>query len=114
MKGPGKLLYLGSSIDFGLPSIFSLPENCSGHEFIPILSASQFCGLKENSRPVVPREGLPLFLGSKSTVDGISDNLLVSFVVVAEVPRMVKRNFLLNNIAGLDLGEVAPEAFRDK
>ena len=103
-----KLLDLCRRIDFSLPSVLTLSEHCSGHEPIPILSANQICGFKENSCSVVPREGLPLFLCSKGTVDSIADNLLVSLVVVTEVLRVIRRNWLLNGPAGLDLTRIGP------
>ena len=108
----GELLYLRSSIDFGLPNIFALSEHSCRHELVTVLSASQFCGLEEDSRPIVPREGLPFFLGSESTTDSIADDLMVGFVIVTQVVRMVKRKWLFNGIPGLDLGKATPEQFR--
>jgi len=107
MHGEGsmrKLLDLCSRINFSLPSILTLSEHRSSHELVPILSASQLCGFEENSRPIVPREGLPLFLGSKGTINGIANDLLVGFMVVAEVSRVVGWNWLLDDLAGPDLG----------
>jgi hypothetical protein len=101
----GRLLHLCGCIDFGLPSVLTLTEHCSGHELVPVLSAGQLRGFQENSRPIVPREGLPLFLGSKSTVNGIGDGFLVSFVVVAEVSSVIRRNWLFNGLARPDLRE---------
>lgn len=101
--GRNKLLDLRSRIDFSLPSILTLSEHCSGHEPVPILSASQLRGFKENSRPIVPREGLPLFLCIEGTLDSITDNLLVSLVVVTEVSRVIRRNWLRNDPTRLDL-----------
>lgn len=94
---------LSGSINFGLPNILALSEHRSSHELVPILSASQLCGFQENSRPIVPREGFPLFLCGKSAVNGITDYLLVSFMIVAQVSRVIRRNWLIDDFAGLDL-----------
>ena len=94
---------LCSCVDLSLPSVLTLSEHCSSHELVPILSASQLCGFKENSRPIVPRESLPLFLRGKSAVDCIANDLLVSFMVIAEVSCMIRRYWLFDCLAGLDL-----------
>jgi len=108
----GELLYLCGSIDFSLPNVLALPEHSCRHELVAVLSASQFCGLEEDSRPIVPREGLPFFLDSESTTDSIADDLLVGFVIATQVVRMIKRKWLFNGIPGLDLGKATPEQFR--
>ena len=95
--------YHNNCINFRLPGILALSEHRSSHKLVPILPANEFSRLEEDRRSIRPGHRLPFRPRSESTVDRGRDGCLVSFVVRAEVLRVIPGQSLFSELARLDL-----------
>lgn len=97
--------HLCSSIDLGLPDVFTLTKHGGGHKFIPILLADEIRDFEKDDCAVSPRHSFPLGLGRNGAINGPCNNFFVCLMVCADVSSMVRRNQLLRKLVRLDLHE---------
>src|SRR5712672_3662658 len=94
---------LCSGINLSLPSVLSLSQDSSSHQLVPVLFADEVCSFEKDGRAIAPWHSFPPSLGSKGAIDGPRHGCLICLVIRTNVARMVRRNQLLSELAGLDL-----------
>jgi hypothetical protein len=82
-------LYLGSSINLGLPRILALTEYSRGEELVSVLAAHEIGRLEEDRCTIVPGHILPVCFRSKSTIDSGLDCGFIRFMIDSKVFRMI-------------------------
>jgi hypothetical protein len=91
------------SINLRLPNILSLSEDGGSHQRIPVLFADEIRGFEKDGGSVAPWHSFPHFPGGKCALNCPCDGCFVRFVIRAYMPRMVRGDQLLGELACLDL-----------